>query len=66
MKVSYVYCHHCGREEFDTSVALGGKYSNGLFVLCNGCKEETSDFDDAVQEEDSVTRHPDQQLVANG
>ena len=45
MNVSYIYCSHCGYEDFDIFVAYSCTKANGDFYYCPLCNKETSDIE---------------------
>ncbi|MFA7287418.1 MAG: hypothetical protein WC055_00915 [Melioribacteraceae bacterium] len=41
MKVEWIYCQHCGYEDFDVFVAYSRSVANGDVYLCPACNKET-------------------------
>lgn len=40
MDAEYIYCSHCGREDFEIFVAYYRTTANGDWYLCPECGEE--------------------------
>jgi len=53
MTVDYMYCHRCGFEGIDVAVAAGNTYASGSNVICPECGEETTDFEQYVDDGDA-------------
>lgn len=45
MDVDYIYCDHCGYEDFDVRVAYSRQTANGEWYVCPICNQETSNVD---------------------
>jgi len=58
MMVDYVYCHRCGFEGIDVTVAAGNTYASGSNVICPECGEETSDFEQYVDDDSDDVEAP--------
>ena len=56
MTVDYVYCHRCGFEGIDVAVAAGNTYASGSNVICPECGEETTDFEQYVDDDNPAGR----------
>lgn len=45
MNVDYIYCPHCGYEDWDVFVAYSRATADSEWYICPECKEETSQVD---------------------
>lgn len=52
MIVEYMHCPYCGFEEHEKEIdaQIGGSYVDGQAVICPECGEETTDFDQYVDD----------------
>ena len=42
MIVEYIYCPHCGYEDFDVFIEFSATYGVDSFWFCPKCRNETS------------------------